>query len=121
MSKLTHVLLPDGTIIFQLPAGSHFVTPLSFNYRKIYRNLPISEEDLLPLLKTPLLPDGIFYLYQHDDTISYHQISNTTNNRFILKDGKFRSYSTNDQNYQKHIGVYASLTDIINDYPEYFL
>ena len=116
--NVPHALLNNGDIIFSLPSGPQYVTPRSFNYRRILNSLPITLEELTPLLVVPPCPDGVFYAYQLVDDILIENISSTGINCTTLN-GK--PLVRNHQLDLICLGTYASRESLVADFPEYFI
>ena len=116
--NVPHVLLNNGDIIFSLPSGSHYVTPRSFNYRRIRSSLPITMDDLAPLLAVPNCPDGVFYAYQLPNDVLIEQVSaNGTNYSTLCGSSLVRSHFTD----MLCLGTYSSRESLVDDFPEYLL
>ena len=116
--NVPHVLLNNGDIIFSLPSGTQYVTPRSFNYRRIKNSLPITMDDLAPLLVVPNCPDGVFYAYQLPNDVLIEQVStNGTNYSTLCGSSLVRSHSTD----LPCLGTYPSRESLVDDFPEYSL
>ncbi len=109
----------------------HFSTGLvslnkySFNFHKILKLLKAdaAEELILPLLKTPVLPNGCYYAYEYPEKgfMTYTHVKN---------DGTTVAHYLNDTSNKTHptqvleenlVGVFASVEEIMDEYPEYLL
>jgi hypothetical protein len=109
-----------------LSSGSVTITPRTYNYNKIVRNLDkLPEKDILELLKTPAYPNGIFELYSYTNTLLVYHISLTANTIHILKNNKLECIYMDITPHKSPdcelLGVYSSEEDIVKDFPEYFL
>jgi len=118
--NVPHILMTNGDILFTLPEGPRYVTPMSFNYRRIKSLLPITLEDLTPLLVQPPTPDGVYYAHAGNRLEATHVMPNGA--IFYLA-----FHSLNDIWIATSIstttvdGIYTSPADLAADYPEYFL
>ncbi len=121
---LPYLLTSDDTLIIQLASGPKFVYLYSFNYWKIRKNIDqLTEDQLTELLKTPPLPNGIFRLFMQDKDMYVANIrdNNTVNSK--LKNGRFVIVNdiVTNMPYNKLMGVFASMDDIKDAFPEYFI
>jgi len=118
--NVPHILMTNGDILFTLPEGPHYVTPMSFNYRHIKSLLPITLEDLTPLLVQPPTPDGVYYVHASDRLYALHVMPAGQMFYLMFVSQIEIMSSTTIPNKECH-GVYVCIEDILTDYPEYFL
>ena len=122
---MQHVHLNDDSYVIHTSKGMSILNRKTFNFHTIKTLLKkgADEDTILPLLKTPSMPDGIFELYLHQDT-------DTMLIRHILSDGirvewsrlnNIDTYCADEENTRKFIGMYVSEQDIMADWPEYLL
>lgn len=128
---MRYIHLNNDSYIIYLSTGIRTVTRTSFNFNKIKRliNNGANEAQILPLLKIPSLPNGIYE--------AYTEINKKTNRLVYLHtapDGvqKLQDFTTgyeltlspselilsDDMNF---VGVYASFEALTEDWPEYLL
>ena len=111
--------------ILQLSSGLKHLTNQSFNFHKILRLVRegYAETDIVELLIPPVLTDGCYYAYEYPE-------QNTM--KYVHIDDEGRSTTTNlrptDENFkgtaldaEKLVGVYVSLNDLMEEWPEYLL
>lgn len=114
---LNYVKLPDA-IVIQTPSGPVHRSNRQFNYNKI---LHVAEHgtlsDLEPLLVNPPTPEGLFYAHMNNTNtgIYVEQIHEGTSTTHILPSG------TRINDNPRYLGVFTSLNEIIEAYPEIFL
>lgn len=119
---MQHVKLSNDKYIIQTSKGMYTLTPCSFNFNKIKKliNYNASEEEILPLLKTPELPDGVYkaYLIPSQGVMHIMHIKETPLDvikLYTTMDGT----EINEPNDAKFVGIYASKQELIADWPEY--
>jgi len=96
------------------------VNQYSFNYKKILDLLPdITLEQLTPLLVPPETPDGIFQLYNTHQRLYIANIKDGGTNYFILEDNTWQDSPVLVNG--EFMGVFASLDDIADAFPEYYI
>ena len=121
---LPYLLTNDDTIIIQLSSGPKFVYLYSFNYWKIKKNIEtLTEDEILELLKTPPLPDGIRRLHVIKNKLFLIHIQDTSESSYILDGGMFRNTTADVAGTpgSKFLGVFATTDDIKDAFPEYFI
>ena len=122
---MQHIHLNDDSYILHTSKGMTTLNRKSFNFHTIKTLLKkgAEEVDILPLLETPSMPDGIFELYLHQST-------DTMMIKHILADGTCVEWTRLNNvtvecddvhNTSKFVGVYVSEQDIMADWPEYLL
>lgn len=125
MSNIPYIKLNDKSIVLQLSTGPLTITPYTFNYHKIRKLLPTSEAILLPLLKTPALPNGLFCLYNITNTLVLTITSANETKTYTLKDASWDPF--NGSKYDDLcsnttlVGVFTGFDDIANQLPEHFI
>lgn len=118
---MQYIRLNDDHVILHLSSSLVTVTRNSFNFNKINKFLDenASEEDIAPLLKPVELPNGIFETYISNDDVLYY------NNHITGKPSSLRVTLSGDRisedkiSSSRFLGVYASLDDILLDWPEH--
>lgn len=120
-NNIKHILMADKSIILQLSTGPKTITPRSFNYNKIVKLLPTTEEELLPLLQTPPLPNGIFYFYLDDHDKYWVTIIHKDTSNLLLRNSNFIHTRGFPTKHRELLGTYASIDDIKFDFPELFI
>lgn len=115
---MQYIRLANDAYILKLESKVYNFNKNSFNFHKIKKLISnkASKEEILPLLTTPKLPNGIFKAYVNSkNELYYINVTNKEKNIYMLK--KDADVSTGaDDNF---LGVYASVKDIIADWPEY--
>lgn len=122
---MQHIHLNDDSYILHTSKGITTLNRRSFNFNKIKTLIKkgAEEADILPLLSIPEMPNGIFELYLHVD-------SNTMLIKHMLHGGMTTNWSNLNNvstiiNHQEaplqYQGVYVSVEDIMEDWPEYIL
>lgn len=118
--NVPQILMTNGDILFTLPDGPHYVTPTSFNYRRIKSLLPITLTDLTPLLIVPPTPNGVFYVHAGYTLRVLHITNDGTTSHFTMN--TIDSFTTSSLRFDYEVnGVYTSLEDVYLDFPEYLL
>lgn len=119
---MRYIHLNNDSYILYTSKGMVTLTTKSFNFHKIKNFLDknVEEEEILPLLETPELPDGVFEAYlSKDNQMLYKHFSNDPKKQVrVLKLNDFGADSIEDLTF---IGVYASKKDLMDDWPEYLL
>jgi hypothetical protein len=120
-----YIQLNDDSFILKTKKGPITLTRKNFNFNKIKNMLKQqkSEEEILPFLDPPELPEGLYYFYliPNINQVFYEHIQDTREGiNTVYKDmsGNYVQYDT-DKELVKLLGVYASFNDIIADWPEY--
>ena len=119
-----HILLTDSTLIIQTPNGPITRTPYQINYYKILDLVKSGTlDDIYPLLPEPDYPDGKFLIAFYDNCLFIHHIPDNTQ---IIRSW----YDINScvrviigaPNNPKDIkGIFTSIEEIKEIYPEYFI
>lgn len=121
-----YVVLSDNSYIVQLPSKLEIVEPKRFNFRKIKKLIDTgaNEEAILPLLEIPPLPNGVFeayefledgqMLYLHIDLGGVRKIYDLNKNKEVQLSALAESTL-----YKNFAGVYASIEELQDDWPEY--
>lgn len=120
-----YIHLNDDTYILNTVNGAVTLTRRNFNFNKIKNMIKQKrpEEEILPLLTAPELPEGIyqFYLVPTSNQVFYHHLEDTATG---IKE-TFKDMSGDeiphipDEMPRKLLGVYTSVQEIILDWPEY--
>jgi hypothetical protein len=127
---MQYIQLSDSSFILHTTKGAVTVNRTSFNFTRIKAMLDkgtLQEYNLLPLLEPPELPDGVFELYEsitcklvYKQTrelkgvvYSDYKIVGTETVMIDISEGLLETLV--------FLGVYASVKDIMFDYPEYFI
>lgn len=119
---MQYIQLTNDHIILQTSGGPRSVTRESFNYVTIQRKLlkGCTEEDILPLLDIPELPNGRYKVYIDSSTneLVYKHYTNDYTTTCLNLKGEKSSYIKPTATF---VGMYASIEDILEDWPEYVL
>lgn len=120
-----YIQLNDDSVILNTQKGPITLTRKNFNFNKIKNMLKQqkTEEEILPFLEPPNLPEGLYYLYliPKFNEVFYEHIQDTekgVNTDYKDMSGNYIQYDSIKEP-AKLLGVYASLKDIIDDWPEY--
>lgn len=123
---MQYVLLSDNSYILQLSTHMEVIEPKRFYFRKIKKLIDAGteEETILPLLQIPPLPNGVFeayefpddgqMLYLHIDLKGTRKIYDLNRNQEVTLSSEAESNL-----YQNFAGVYASIEELQDDWPEY--
>lgn len=125
---MQYIQLKKDTYIVQTSEGPKTIHPYMLNFNKVLRLLKqnAKEEDILALLDSTELHDGIYEAYYHKDSnnIFYSFFAKEPKN---LRDAALISLKDNgiatdiSKEDCEFLGVYASLQDIKLEWPEYSL
>lgn len=125
---MRYIQLSNDSYILHFSTGLHTLTRKSFHYNKIKKLIEqgADETTILPLLKFPDLPNGIFEAYEDTKTnkLQYIHINPAGIKTVVeLKTGKKLSLTEEEEKQLQpfFVGVYTSEEDIIEDWPEYML
>lgn len=124
-----YVKLVNNNVLLRTSEGVVTLTPRSFNFRKVLRLLDkgAEEEEVLPLLVTPKLPDGLFEVYVNEEAnylILHNYVEKEGGTQEITTEvfGTTESYRNLPKTKLTDLaGVYASKAAVIEDWPEYML
>lgn len=123
---MQYIHLSDDSYIIHLPTGLVTLTRKSFNFYKIKKLIGagITLEELTPLLVTPELPDGIYEAYLMPgttDMLYMHTSTDGEQKLITLRENKEVTLEKCDKKQLNtgFIGIYASLEDLMDDWPEY--
>ena len=122
---MQYIHLNDDSYILRTSEGMTTLNRKTFNFHTIKALLKkgAEEEDILPLLKTPDMPNGIFELYLHQKTDTM-MIKHTTDGGVAVEWTRLNNETTvchDEDGARKFVGVYVSEQDIMADWPEYLL
>jgi len=121
---MQYIHLNDDSYILHTSQGIKNLNRKSFNFNKIKRmiNKGAAEEDILPLLVTPELPDGIYqaYIVPEEHAMYYmhmtkHPQEGVVHTSYNLA-GEQKHFTAHSATF---VGVYASKADLVLDWPEY--
>lgn len=121
---MQYIHLNDDSYILHTTQGVKNLNRKSFNFNKIKRMIKkgAAEEDILPLLITPKLPEGIYqaYIVPEEQAMYYmhiaeHPEEGVVNTSYSLA-GEQKHFTVHSATF---VGVYASKSDLIEDWPEY--
>jgi hypothetical protein len=127
---MQYIQLSDSSFILHTTKGAVTLNRTSFNFNKIKIMLDkgtLQEYNLLPLLEPPELPDGVFELYVPCTDRLYYKQTREVNgvvksHYYWVGDEREHDMVSDDiSSTAKFLGVYASVKDIMFDYPEYFI
>ena len=123
---MQYIHLNDDSYILHTSKGMTTLNRKTFNFHTI-KNLikkGAEEAQILPLLETPKLPDGLFELFIHEeeDKPAVLSVKNTKSDGNPVwgplgGTGLCHPYE-DDSDY---LGMYACEADMISDWPEYCL
>ena len=123
---MQYIQLSNSYIINTLQ-GTYTLTKESFHFNKIKRLLAknVSENEILPLLKSPKLSNGVYKAYLILDTkeMYYVHIQNTDIEiiqEFNMLNGTDFKEIT-DKQITEFMGIYTSKEELISDWPEYLI
>ena len=126
-----HILLADSTLIIQTPNGPITRTPYQINYYKILDLVKSGTlNGIYPLLPEPDYPNGKFLIAFYDNCLIIHHIPNNTQIIRSCIENRCSSYEINScvrvitgaPNNPKDIkGIFTSIDEIKEIYPEYFV
>jgi hypothetical protein len=127
---MQYIHLNDDSFIIQTSQGTHNVSRTSFNFNrltKLIRKEDVIEKEILDLLVTPDLPDGVFqaYLYKKLDQLVYQHIrevgTGVVSAFFNIKGENFPVDSKTFKSTYTFLGIYASKEEVLLDWPEYVI
>ena len=120
---IPHIQMADNSIVIQLSTGPVTIGPLTYNYNTIRKLLPhtTNEEDICDLLKTPEYPYGVFYLYKYANRYIVQNHHNHGTDNYEIRDAIFSTNASPPPHDATLLGVYVSLDEIRNEYPELFI
>ena len=118
MSNKLIIKLKNSTLLLNLSTGPRYLTRENFGYaqisKKLNNNECLTEKQVLELIKVPPLPNGIYKFYMKSPT-EYTII-------LINKHQQVVKNSIDENDIDKYlIGVFTSLEDIKDTYPECFI
>jgi hypothetical protein len=123
---MRYIHLTNDSYILHLSTGLTTVTLKSFNFHKIKKliNKGAEEAEILPLLETPPLPDGIYEAYPVDSEHFYYLHTSKTGTQQLKRLGNDEVIIALAEEKKTELkpffaGVYASLEDLEEDWPEY--
>ena len=128
-----YIKTADGNMHINMDDGVRTINRKSFNYNKIKNLLEVSDTttaELVPLLRVPDLPNGVYeaylsvsvgkmyYIHTNEDDMK-GPVSNTKwlDGKGYDRYGGAPGSGTKDE----FLGVYASVADLVEDWPEYVL
>lgn len=125
---MRYIHLNSDSYIIHLSTGLVTLTTKSFNFHKIKKLIEAkaSEEELLPLLVIPEMPNGLYeaYLYPNKQQMAYLHVA-LDGDKTLYGLQKNQQITITDkvkkELNENFIGVYASLESLIDDWPEYLL
>lgn len=120
---MDYVQLSNDVLILHTSKGICNLNRYSFNFNLILDLLKqnASEEKILPLLKTPDTPNGVYFAYLHKKTDVLFLKHKLNGNENIIVLGNSKVSFTDDQNNHTFLGVYSSIEDVNRDWPEYVI
>lgn len=119
-----HILLTDSTLIIQTPNGPITRTPYQINYYKIFDLVKSGTlNDIYPLLSEPDYPNGKFLIAFYDNCLFIHHIPNNAQiTRSWYDINSCVRVIIGAPNNSKDIkGIFTSIEEIKEIYPEYFV
>lgn len=122
---MQHIQLTNDHIILQTSKGPVSVTRESFNYVAVQRKLAkgCTEGEILPLLETPPLPEGKYRVYidSKNNKIVYVHYTQDEQKRITCATKDLEGNPQEITPTTTFVGMYASMSDIAEDWPEYTL
>ena len=124
-----YIHLSDNSYIVKTAMGLSTLDRKSFNFNKIKDliNKGSTETEILPLLKAPELPNGIYeaYLIPEEDKVAIKNTieveGHTTFSVFWLSEPQGNTVRHFKESKTKFLGVYSSMEEVTQDWPEYAL
>ena len=119
-----HILLADSTLIIQTPNGPITRTPYQVNYYKILDLVKSGTlNGIYPLLPEPDYPNGKFLIAFYDNRLFIYHIHNTSQTIASLYDinSYVRVIIGAPNNPEDIKGIFTSIEEIKEIYPEYFV
>ena len=119
-----HILLTDSTLIIQTPNGPITRTPYQTNYYKILDLVKSGTlNGIYPLLPEPDYPNGKFLITFYDNRLFIYHIYNTPQTIAPLYDinSYVRVIIGAPNNPEDIKGIFTSIDEIKETYPEYFI
>lgn len=118
----------DGNLHIRTLAGTRVISNRNFNYKKIKTLLEegAKSKEILPLLEEPAMPDGMYEVFLlEEENLMYYLHTITTDTGGPVSTVKCLNGATELRDdyasRAKFAGVYVSVEDIIDDWPEYAL
>jgi hypothetical protein len=127
---MQYIRLNDSSYILHTSKGAVTLNRTSFNFNKVKVMLDkgtLQEYNLLPLLEPPELPDGVFELYMpYTGRLYYKQtreVEGVVKSHYYWVGDEYEHDMVSDEisGTAEFLGVYASIKDIMFDYPEHFI
>ena len=125
---MKYIETSDGKLHLNTLRGTAVVSNRSFNYHKIKKLLKkgAKGKEILPLLEQPAMPDGIYEAFLIENKNLMYYIHTTTTNtggptstvRCLNGDNHVSNVNAEQGNF---VGMYLSVKDILEDWPEYAL
>jgi len=118
---MRYIQLTNDSYVLYTPQGLKTITKKSFHYHKIQKLVRqgADADEILPLLESPLLLNGLYEAYLQDDKMIYlHTEENGIQKVVELMTNRLLG-ETLDETTAEFMGVYASLDDLMEDWPEY--
>ena len=123
---MQYIQLNDNSYVLHLSTGLRTIKRRSFNFHKIQKliNEGADVENILPLLEVPPLPNGTYEAYELPEgkMIYLHTSEKGVQTLNNLVGEKAIPYTLDQLVAElKFVGIYASIEDLEEDWPEYLL
>ena len=122
---MQYIQLSNDSYVLYLSNELKRVSRTSFNYHKIQKLVKkgASEAEILPLLEVPHLPDGTYEAYKANTTtmLYLHTMVDGIQRLRILHNDRLQDMTRLEEKDVEYMGIYASLEDLMEDWPEFLL
>jgi len=120
---MQYIHLTNDSYIIKTSKGAYTLTRGSFNFNKIKRLLSNNAEEskIIPLLKPPVLTDGVYKAYITPSAAEMYYV----HFKEIPDEGLVKTCKQLDGSHAVHsdadklVGIYPSKEELILDWPEY--
>ena len=103
-----------NTLLYMTPDGPLYVNNTQLAYYKLRNRQQLPYSELSSIIADSKAPDGLWFAYHRNGRLHVvHQAPN--GNTRIVRDG-YANFADTDLS-----AVYPSMTDVIYDFPEYFI
>lgn len=121
---MTYIQLKQERYLLKTSIGPKEIHPRSFNYTKILALIDsgAGEDEILPLLTTPELKDGVYEGYispQHN--VMYIKHTTTSSSKTYWAGQVVEGLKIDEVKNPTYAGIYPSLESMQEDWPEYFI
>ena len=120
---MKYIHLSNDSYVLYLSIGLRTFGRTSFNFNKIKKLVEegAPEEEIISLTKIPDLPNGTYeaYLNKNDQVIYLHTPNTGVQVLKNLINGGSLGIGMLESDKNQFLGIYASLDDVIEDWPEF--